>query len=625
MDKASILSEEVLRLLDRAYELTRIHELEKICEEAILRCLLWLDEDFRNLIGEHSKLELALNQCLDDKVLEQALDLPNERQQAKLESILQTSKARITADKFDSTITEKLLYAEFIAREEKRKVIEIDDIIDAIMTQISNNLEQLFLKADVNVKRIIAKANDEDAFELPKGMGDFARVLNDDFLEDEECPICGREAELNQLWTTMSKKSKRNAILLGRPGVGKSSIIYKLTSDIVRRTCPKQFVGFKVVSLDVTSIIAGTTYRGDAEKRFKEIIDFAQNNENVILFIDEIHMIVGAGNTSQKQNQGLSNALKPLLAGDSARIIGATTTQEYEDIFEEDGALKRRFQTIYVEEPSNEEVYPMLKESIKQLERFHKVSISKKMAEFAILYSACFNYTTANPDRTRDLIDLSMAVAKSEGKERVTRNIILKNFEAYFARFRSMTRTERLRTAYHEIGHYIMWHESNELSDRKLIAVSIIPTEEYAGVNVFENASVFSNDDMRYFIDLIALHLAGRVAEKEFTDTFSAGASSDIQKATKIAYKIVAKYGMSEFGKNRSYVQNDYYQMQSANTIDGINSQIDAIIARAYERAERVIRENKALLQFLADKLSIKGIIPEEELEELVMNQKEEA
>ena len=130
--------------------------------------------------------------------------------------------------------------------------------------------------------------------------------------------------------------------------------------------CPKQFEGFKVISLDVTSIIAGTKYRGDAEKRFKEIIDFARNNDDVILFIDEIHMIVGAGNTGKNQNQGFSNALKPLLAGDSARIIGATTTEEYDEVFEEDGALRRRFQTIYVDEPSNEEVYPMIKASLKQ-------------------------------------------------------------------------------------------------------------------------------------------------------------------------------------------------------------------------------------------------------------------
>ena len=239
-------------------------------------------------------------------------------------------------------------------------------------------------------------------------------------------------------------------------------------------------------------------------------------------------------------------------------------------------------------------------------------------------WQICFNYTTANPDRTRDLIDLSMAVAKREGKERVTRNMILKNFESHFNRFTNMSKMEKLRTAYHEIGHYIMWHESDYLTDRRVVAVSIIPTEHYAGVNVFEDTRHFSSDDMRYFIDLIALHLAGRVAEKEYTDTFSAGASSDLRKATKVAYRIVARYGMSEFGRNRIYLQDDDYQMQSAKTIDEINEEIDNIIKQAYERAESVIKENKTLLDLLAEKLSVRGILPEEELETIVEEQKVE-
>lgn len=630
MQAVNSFSKEALRLLEKADELTRIHELSKICEEAIIRCLLRSDKDFHELIERHvnstARLELLLNETLDGKALELALDRPDERQQEKLECILNASgETKVTADKFESIATEKLLYAAFIATEEERETIRIDDIIYAFMVQMSDNLKQLFLKSKADLEKIEAEIKGEEApFELPEDMKDFARVLNDEFAEGEECPICGREAELEQIWTTMSKKSKRNAILLGKPGVGKSSIIYKLTSDIVRHMCPKQFEGFKVISLDVTSIIAGTKYRGDAEKRFKEIIDFAKNNDDVILFIDEIHMIVGAGNTGKNQNQGFSNALKPLLAGDSARIIGATTTEEYDEVFEEDGALRRRFQTIYVDEPSNEEVYPMLRESIKQLADFHRVSISKKMAEIAVLYSSCFNYTIANPDRTRDLIDLSMAVAKREGKERVTRNMILKNFESYFNRFTNMSKMEKLRTAYHEIGHYIMWHESDYLTDRKVVAVSIIPTEHYAGVNVFEDTRHFSSDDMRYFIDLIALHLAGRVAEKEYTDTFSAGASSDLRKATKVAYRIVARYGMSEFGRNRIYLQDDDYQMQSAKTIDEINEEIDNIIKKAYERAESVIKENKTLLDLLAEKLSVRGILPEEELETIVEEQKVE-
>lgn len=162
------LSKEALRLLEKADELTRIHELSKICEEAIIRCLLRSDKDFHELIERHvnatARLELLLNETLDGKALELALDRPDERQQEKLESILNASgETKVTADKFESIATEKLLYAAFIATEEERETIRIDDIIYALMVQMSDNLKQLFLKSKADLEKIEAEIKGKEA------------------------------------------------------------------------------------------------------------------------------------------------------------------------------------------------------------------------------------------------------------------------------------------------------------------------------------------------------------------------------------------------------------------------------------------------------------------------------
>ena len=263
---------------------------------------------------------------------------------------------------------------------------------------------------------------------IPKKLSSFLYILNENFSPTEtECNILGREEETNQLIRILSKATKRNAILIGEPGVGKTAIVEKLAWQITTSNCPEKFKNLKIIVLEVNSILAGTQYRGSAEERFDELIKFLEQNQNCILFIDEIHTILGAG-ACRDGDLDLANALKPLLARGETRVIGATTSEEYEKYFSKDGALKRRFEKIIVKEPHSDEVYDMIKNQISRLEEFHHTVMPKELIDFTILNASCFNYETKNPDRTLDLIDKSMATAELANRHFVSREDILSNF-----------------------------------------------------------------------------------------------------------------------------------------------------------------------------------------------------
>ena len=491
--------------------------------------------------------------------------------------------------KFSQELAIIFSYANLVVQEEQRSKITIDDIILSMIDNKSDDIANVFeyLSTDLfKFKEIYetSVAEEDIPFSIPKSLSGCLSILNDKFSENPNCTILGRDNECKEIWKTMMKKTKRNVLLIGEPGVGKSSVVYKLTYDILNGTCPEMFKDFLILSLNVNNLVSGTIYRGQAEERYKDLIELLEDYENLILFIDEIHMIVGAGSSSSEKNeQDFSNALKPILAGDEAIIIGATTTEEYKKTFGMEGALRRRFRNITIKEPKTTEVYAMLKDSIKQLEEFHGVKISKRMVNAIIFYSSCFNYNTKNPDRTKDLIDLSMVTAKMDGKDHVDRESIMKNFDFNFKKFHNMTPAMINEIAYHETGHFIIQRFSGRLTDKEVVAISIIPATDYLGINVFDPTDCEPTSDKNFFIDKIASCLAGRISEKLFLGVQNnSGASSDLETATMLAYDMVTKYGMStKLGENRIYFNDHNYKMQTDEVTNMINGEIKNIIDRA--------------------------------------------
>lgn len=517
-------------------------------------------------------------------------------------------------------------YANLLVEEENRVEITIEDLVLSLLDNQSPDIIDFFksLSTDLSVfkeKYTDTVAEDALPFVIPKSLTGCVTILNDKLSSNPNCTILGRDNECKEIWKTMMKKTKRNVLLIGEPGVGKSSVVYKLTYDILNGICPEMFKDFRILSLNVNNLISGTMYRGQAEERYQDLIELLEYYDNLILFIDEIHMIVGAGSSSSgKDNTDFSNALKPLLAGDDSIVIGATTNEEYKEAFGNEGALRRRFRNIVIKEPKTTEVYDMLKDSIKQLEEFHGVKISKRMVDLIIFYSSCFNYTTRNPDRTKDLIDLSMVTAKMDGKTRVDRESIMKNFDFNFKQFHNMTSTQISEVAYHEIGHFMVQRFSGRLTDREVVAISIIPAADYLGVNVLDATDCTPSTDKNFFIDKIACLLAGRISEKIFTGSQNnSGASSDLEKATKIAYNMVTKYGMTtKLGEHRIYINDRDYQMQTPEITNMVNAEIKNIIEKATERATTILQTHAELVKKLAEELSKKGMLSQIELEKII-------
>jgi len=216
-------------------------------------------------------------------------------------------------------------------------------------------------------------------------------------------PVIGRKKEIERVISILCRKTKNNPVLIGEPGVGKTAVAEGLAQAIVNEEVPDNMLDKKILSLSMTSIVAGTKYRGEFEERLKQIIDEASTQQNVILFIDELHTVIGAG--SAEGSLDAANILKPALSRGKIQMIGATTTKEYRKHVETDAALERRFQPVMVDEPSYEDTLAMLKGLQQVFEDHHSLIITDEALESAIKFSKRYVNDRFLPDKAIDLID----------------------------------------------------------------------------------------------------------------------------------------------------------------------------------------------------------------------------
>ena len=233
---------------------------------------------------------------------------------------------------------------------------------------------------------------------------EFATNLNQRAAEGKTDPLIGRGPEIERAAQVLCRRRKNNPLLVGEPGVGKTSIAEGLAWLIINDKAPKPLNGCVIYSLDIGSLIAGTKYRGDFEKRMKSLLDALKKKPNAILFIDEIHMIIGAG-SSMSSNMDVSNLIKPALANGELRCIGSTTFTEYRQVFEKDHALSRRFQKIDVKEPSVDDTIDILRGLKTRYEEFHNVEYTDEALVTAVQLSAKHIHERFLPDKAIDVID----------------------------------------------------------------------------------------------------------------------------------------------------------------------------------------------------------------------------
>ena len=267
------------------------------------------------------------------------------------------------------------------------------------MQDIVNDVSKALMGGTANAGTDNKDGGKENESMLSQFGRDLTKLAKDGKID----PVIGRQKEIERVIQILSRRTKNNPCLIGEPGVGKTAIAEGLALKIVSGEVPELLKDKKIYSLDLTGMVAGTKYRGDFEERIKKVIDEVKNAKDVILFIDEVHTLIGAG--SAEGAADAANILKPSLARGELQIIGATTIEEYRKHIEKDAALERRFQPVMVDEPSQEEAIEILKGIKDKYEAHHKVKITDEAIESAVKLSTRYIGDRYLPDKAIDLID----------------------------------------------------------------------------------------------------------------------------------------------------------------------------------------------------------------------------
>ena len=258
-----------------------------------------------------------------------------------------------------------------------------------------------------------AKAMQNPGGSPTPALDQYSRDLTQMAAEGKLDPVVGREKEISRLIQILSRRTKNNPCLVGEPGVGKTAIAEGLAQRILAGSVPETIKDKRLVVLDLSGMVAGSKYRGEFEERIRKVVDEVRENQGILLFIDELHTIIGAGGAEGALDA--SNILKPSLSRGELQIIGATTLEEYRKYIEKDAALERRFQPVTVEEPSEEEAYEILKGLRPYYERHHKVEISDEALEAAVKMSVRYINDRFLPDKAIDLIDEAASKVQLSG------------------------------------------------------------------------------------------------------------------------------------------------------------------------------------------------------------------
>ena len=321
--------------------------------------------------------------------------------------VLEVSQAEAARFHSEKIGTEHLLIA---------MIKETECVASRLLNTLSVNVQKMYVDTLIAMGEDVSQYKDEFQNGKPgkrknaegtPSLDQFSRDLTELARDGKLDPVVGREAEIDRVIQILSRRSKNNPCLIGEPGVGKTAIVEGIAERIMGGMVPDTVLGKRVVSLDLSGIVAGSKYRGEFEERIKKVLAEVAKAGNVLLFIDEIHTIIGAGGAEGAIDA--SNILKPALARGEVQVIGATTIEEYRKYIEKDAALERRFQPVVVEEPTEEEAISILKGLRGQYESHHHVTITDEAVEAAVRLSARYINDRFLPDKAIDLMDEAAA------------------------------------------------------------------------------------------------------------------------------------------------------------------------------------------------------------------------
>jgi ATP-dependent Clp protease ATP-binding subunit ClpA len=401
-------------VFDKAVNDAKKLQHEYVTLEHLLYAML-CEENFANIISGYGSdsefmkkiLENYLKTKLDEIKIDEAKFKPKKTQ--TVERVLNRAFAQVLfqgrnqieiSDVLISILSEKRSYAYFVTQQ-----ANIDK--DKFTAYMSTEFDQLY--EEVEEQENVGVAN--------KALRSFTLDLNADVKKGKIDPVIGRDDEIEQVALALGRRTKSNVLMVGDPGVGKTAIAEGLAYRIVNKQVPKFLQDYNVYSLDIGSMLAGSKYRGDFEERFKLVLQALQKKGKTIMFIDEAHMISGAGAGGQNSANDLANMLKPALGKGNIKVVASTTWEEYRKYFEKDRALMRRFQRVGIDEPTSEMTVKILEGIRKYYEEFHGVEITDAAIETAVKLSVKYQSDKKLPDKAIDLIDVACSRFKVNDQE----------------------------------------------------------------------------------------------------------------------------------------------------------------------------------------------------------------
>ncbi|AVS39266.1 AAA family ATPase [Campylobacter coli] len=367
--------ENLQKYLDNAKHLSTINRHEFTTCEHVLFAILKLSSDFKSIFEELADAEFELLESeLKNYIAEKNQSLDQE------------------IEPVNSIVLDEIL--------NHKNEIKIIDFLEKLIQDDRTYSSFLLQKHGMNLEKIQDFKQNSEIENLNSYASDLTLLAQKGKID----PLIGRKFELERIIQILSRRKKNNPILIGEAGVGKTAIVEGLALAIAEKKVPKNLQNAKIFSLDIAGLLSGTKYRGDFEKRIKEVLEGLQKLPNAILFIDEIHTIVGAGATGESHTD-FSNLLKPALSNGTLKCIGATTFMEYKNTFDKNKALSRRFAKINVDEPSQEEAFQILQGLKSKYEDFHKIKISDEVLQQAVVWGKKFFSDKYLPDSAIDLVD----------------------------------------------------------------------------------------------------------------------------------------------------------------------------------------------------------------------------
>ena len=443
---------------------------------------------------------------------------------------------------------------------------------------------------------------------IPAQLKDYLIDLSSSKKSVQEEKISSRDEEIEKLWSCMLLKQKSNAIL-----VGKTTMFLEVVRQLKTGEAPSQIANCKVIKLN-TSKLLKIRYDFSMKHVISAIITYLnENKNNIILYVDDL--------LAMKYDIYLAQLLILILKKLNIKFIASITYKNYKDYFKEDDTICKYLNRIYLDEPDIEDIYDIILSKVLKLQKRYGVTISEEMINFAILTGYHLSSSnSANPESTIDVINFAFADAKRNNSKEICKKNILGYYFINFKLEKKAESTEKIITAYHEVGHYLVTRYSKNLRSYKNAFVSILPFEDTLGLTAsYEVIGKQLTFDKEFFIDEIANALGGRVGEEMYTNKYSSGALGDLNMASEMAAQVIMYYGLSsrEDDKNKCYIAGEMHELLTDEIKNEINNEVTELIKEGYDRATKIIHEHKELHEKIVSKLLEERVLMGTELDKI--------